>query len=436
RHGLGCVASRLVGGELAIAAMAAHVVWKYRDNTEQGSEQWATLVQFSNGKLTNSENVGFRLHKNIHKNNPRKKHQLILSAETDRLTYVGNNFGQSALKCNSLCKYFVGVLNKSTGKMEVHNAQLFNMQPFFPGESVTEENTNEKQFSYREKVDSLIEAFGTIKQKHALNSRRLNQVGNETLQEAVAKAAENIIDKKGISALANESSQFESQDTSVFLPPCHADADKPEDVYRFEDIISTTEYQAIKPYCEPLKVSTAEEIHQLTQTGNYSTFILESLKSLPQDEESRDHKIHCLFYLQILIKLHNFKKHEFKHKDSLGSDVADVVKNSLMKNFTVLTYNNGRVKNTIPVSMKAKIVAYIIALALHIHNFQIDLTLLQQDLKISENKILDIARAMGLKVGKTKVNISGGVAKDHKMASLSLPLVVQSRTRRKRKKMT
>lgn len=48
-------------------------------------------------------------------------------------------------------------------------------------------------------MDSLIEAFGTIKQKHALNSRRLNQVGNETLQEAVTKAAENIIDKKGIS---------------------------------------------------------------------------------------------------------------------------------------------------------------------------------------------------------------------------------------------
>ncbi|XP_051875987.1 DNA-directed RNA polymerase I subunit RPA49 isoform X2 [Pristis pectinata] len=407
------------------------------ENILMDGDNHLARVQFSNGKLTNSENVEFQLHKNIYKNNPRKKHQLILSAETDRLTYLGNNFGQSALKCNSLCKYFVGVLNKSTGKMEVHDAQLFNMQPFFPGESVAEEYTNEKQTSYREKVDSLIEAFGTIKQKHALNSRRLNQVGNETLQEAVAKAAENIIDKKGISALANEAIQFESQDMSVFLPPCHADADKPEDVYKFEDIISTTEYQAIKPYCEPLKIHTAEEIHKLAQTGNYSSFVLESLKSVPQDEESRDHKIHCLFYLQILIKLHNLKKREFKHKGSLGSDVADVVKNSLMKNFTVLSYNNGRVQNIIPISMKAKIVAYVIALALHINSFQIDLTYLQQDLKISENRILDIARAMGLKVAKKKVNIPGGVAEDHKMATLSLPLVVQSRVRgRKRKKMT
>lgn len=47
-------------------------------------------------------------------------------------------------------------------------------------------------------VDALIEAFGTTKQKRALSSRRLNQVGNDTLQQAVALAAKNIIDQKGV----------------------------------------------------------------------------------------------------------------------------------------------------------------------------------------------------------------------------------------------
>ncbi|XP_078426036.1 DNA-directed RNA polymerase I subunit RPA49 isoform X1 [Cetorhinus maximus] len=415
--------------------MAVVGVWKYRHSAELSPEQTATLVQFSNGKLTNSENVEFQLHKNIHKNNPRKKNQLIMSAETDRLTYVGNNFGLSALKCNSLCKYFVGVLNKRTGKMEVHDAQLFNMQPFFPGESATEGDPNEKNTSYREKVDSLIEAFGTNKQKRALSSRRLNRVGNETLQEAVAKAAENIIEKKGITALTSEATQFESRDQSTFLPPCHADAHKPEDVYKFEDLISPTEYQAIEAHCA-LKISTPEEMCKLAQTGNYSSFVLESLKSLPQDEESRDYKCHCLFYVHTLIRLHNLKNHKLKHKGSLGSDVADVVKNSLMKNFTVLTYDSGRIKNVMPASMKAKIVAYIIALALHINSFQTDLTYLQRDLKISENRILDIARAMGLNIAKKKVDIPGSTAEDHKIATLSLPLAVRSKLQgRKRKKM-
>lgn len=32
-----------------------------------------------------------------------------------------------------LIRYYVGVLNKQTMQMEVHNAQLFNMQPVIPG---------------------------------------------------------------------------------------------------------------------------------------------------------------------------------------------------------------------------------------------------------------------------------------------------------------
>lgn len=30
-------------------------------------------------------------------------------------------------------RYYVGLLNKRTMKMEVHNAELFNMQPVIPG---------------------------------------------------------------------------------------------------------------------------------------------------------------------------------------------------------------------------------------------------------------------------------------------------------------
>jgi len=36
--------------------------------------------------------------------------------------------------------------------------------------------------------------------------------------------------------------------------------------------------------------------------------------------------------------------------------------------------------------MKAKIAAYVIALALHINNFQTDLTILQNDLKLPESR--------------------------------------------------
>lgn len=43
-------------------------------------------------------------------------------------------------------------------------------------------------------------------------------------------------------------------------------------------------------------------------------------------------------------------------------------------------------RNLISDSMKAKITAYVIILALHINGFQIDLTMLQRDLKLSEKR--------------------------------------------------
>lgn len=40
-----------------------------------------------------------------------------------------------------------------------------------------------------------------------------------------------------LKALVSDAMQDELQDDSLYLPPCHADASKPEDVYRFEDSI-------------------------------------------------------------------------------------------------------------------------------------------------------------------------------------------------------
>lgn len=51
-----------------------------------------------------------------------------------------------------------------------------------------------------------------------------------------------------------------------------------------------------------------------------------------------------------------------------------------------MTYNNDSLGNLISSSVKAKITVYAVILALHINNFQIDLTMLQRDLKLSEKR--------------------------------------------------
>lgn len=105
---------------------------------EPDDRQKAVLVQFSNGKLQNPGDMRFTLYNSTDLVNPRQRSHRIVAAETDRLSYVGNNFGTGALKCNALCRHFVGILNKTSGQMEVYDAELFNMQPLFADDAIGE----------------------------------------------------------------------------------------------------------------------------------------------------------------------------------------------------------------------------------------------------------------------------------------------------------
>ncbi|KAM7077197.1 DNA-directed RNA polymerase I subunit RPA49 isoform 1-T1 [Ciconia maguari] len=414
-------------------AAAAAAIWRYRGDPE--AEQPAVLVQFSNGRLRRSDSMRFTVYRNRDTAHPRKKHRRILVSETERLSYVGNNFGSGVMKCNSLCRYFVGVLNKDSGQMEVYNAEIFNMQPLLSDNLIPDDMKDYQNKSYREKMDLCIEAFGTSKQKRALSSRRMNAVGNDILNTAVTKAAANIIEAKGVTALIQDVAQDDVQNVSIFLPPCNEDADKPENVYKFEDILSPAEYEAL---CVPAAVFvniTPEEITKKTEDKSHCSFVLEELKFLPADEKSRDHKARCLWFLDTLIKFSYLKV--IKKKHPMGPECPHIISRKLMKNFTSLTYNNGSVQNLISASMKAKITAYVIALALHINNFQTDLTILQNDMKLQESRMMDIAKAMRLKVSKAKGLPGLENDQNHKLGTLSLPLPVQkaSGNQRKRKKM-
>lgn len=383
--------------------------------------QKAVLVQFSNGKLQNPGNMRFTLYNSTDLVNPRQRSHRILTAETDRLSYVGNNFGTGALKCNTLCRHFVGILNKTSGQMEVYDAELFNMQPLFAEDAIEREPPLENQNkTFRDKLDSCIEAFGSTKQKRSLNSRRMNKVGSESLNLTVAKAAENIIDTKGVNALVSDAMQDDLQDDSLYLPPCYADAAKPEDVYRFEDILSPAEYDALESPSEAFRKVTSEDILKMIEENSHCSFVIEMLKSLPADEEHRNQQARCIWFLDVLIRFRAQKV--IKGKSALGPGIPHIINTKLLKQFTCLTYNNGSLRNLISSSMKAKITAYAVILALHINNFQIDLTMLQRDLKLSEKRMIEIAKAMRLKISKRKVSLADGREEDHRLGTLSVPL--------------
>ncbi|NXU52053.1 RPA49 polymerase, partial [Turnix velox] len=399
------------------------------------------VVRFSNGRLQQPDAMRFSLYRNKEVDHPRKKHRRILVSESEKLFYVGNNFSSGVPKSNSLCRYFLGVLDKDSGEMEVYNAEIFNMQPLLSGKEhnwLSKFVLDAKCLQFRSvlicfsltQMDLCIEAFGTSKQKRALSSRQMNAVGSDILSTAVAKAAANIIEAKGVIALMQDVAQDDVQNISVFLPPCNEDADKPENVYKFEDILSPPEYEALRVPAAAFINITQEEITKKAEDKSHCSFVLEELKVMPNDEKRRDHKARCLWYLDTLIKFSYLKVIVKKHP--MGPECPQIISRKLMRDFTSLTYDNGSIRNLVSASMKAKITAYIIALALHINNFQTDLTILQHDLKLQENRMLDIAKAMRLKISKAKGLLE--LENDHKLGTLSLPLPVQKASVKQRKR--
>ncbi|XP_017264572.1 DNA-directed RNA polymerase I subunit RPA49 [Kryptolebias marmoratus] len=404
---------------------------------EETESDKAVLVRFSNGCVKDADQLDFSMFKSVDENNPRKKNRRIVVAESDRLCYAGQNFGAGSLKCNNLCKYYVGVLNKRTLRMEVHSAQVFNMQPVIPGERTETAKPQDTTQSYRDKVDSLIEAFGTSKQKRALMSRRLNQVGSDTLHQAVAKAASAVIDRKGLEALQQEVAETESQGAlASHLPPCNPNAEKREDVYPFDELLGPTEFAALEQAGSKMAALTAEELNKMRDEGG-SLCVVKHLENLPTEGEAREKMARCTFYLSLLLKLAQQKMVTRKFGQEEGC--PRIIQNQLFKTFTVETFNNGRVQNKVSTSMRTKLAAHSLALLLHMGHMTADLSLLHCDLGITEAKMIEVAKSMGLSLNKP-ARVKGDEAElsqEHRQASIVLPLVKNNQflERRKRKKM-
>ncbi|XP_037328461.2 DNA-directed RNA polymerase I subunit RPA49 [Pungitius pungitius] len=405
---------------------------------EEHDSDKAVIVRFSNGSVPPGDGLDVAMYKNQDERNPRKKTRRIVAAESDRLCYVGKNFGEGSLKCNNLCKYYVGVLNRKTMKMEVHEAQLFNLQPVIPGEMTEEHKApQDTALTYKDQVDSLIEAFGTNKQKKALSSRRLNQVSSDTLHQAVAKAVHTVINHKGLEALQQEVVDTEAQgEMAVHRPPCNPGADKPENVYLFDDVLSPMEFEALDEAGSKMASLTPEEMQKMRDSGG-SLCVVKHLENLPSDGEARTRASRCIFYLSMLLKL--AQQRNVSHKFGLEEGCPRSVQSKLLQTFTMETFNNGRVQNMVSSSMRTKLAAYSMALLLHMNNMICDLTLLHRDLGITEARMIEVAKSMGLTLirharGKAK---DGEVRDTNRYASLVLPLVKYEvfLEQRKRKKM-
>ncbi|XP_033097611.1 DNA-directed RNA polymerase I subunit RPA49-like isoform X2 [Anneissia japonica] len=350
-------------------------------------------AQFSHAKLKVTEDGSpskpptFTRYRSSETKDPRKRNKQCLVATAEgEMEYIGQNFGPTASRSDSMCKYMVGVVDKTTNKIKVYDGQLFHLQPWiFLKESLNEGDedvTDKKDLSFAEKSDMLTEAFGSARKQRAMESRIRNKVATDALEHSLRKAMEEA------GSQPNTPTKLPAQETSDIIPACNRNATRPEEAYHMEDIISPSIMLSLKGACEFLTTATQNQIAEWKTNETYSPYVLSQLQVLTGTTEKRKERASQLLYMMYLIHMHCLKPFACRKGIPFMKGTPDAVKKHLLNEFTVeaMSPDGKKTLRNLSSKMRDKLALHMILIALYIDNFRVNLSLLQKELHLGSTK--------------------------------------------------
>lgn len=327
-----------------------------------------------------------------------KKSKKFLVAQTDTCCYVGKNFGNT-FDSSKLCSHYVGILNKSTGKIKICDADLFYLNPHFKESEPQPRQETENNLSYFEKKNRLIEAFGGKSSQKRLE----NYTSHIIEQEDLSKVMKEALKETNIAEASNAPISTDIMSVSGLLPPCNIHATSVEEVYLLEDIISSADMARLSEHSQEMLKLTQDEVLALAREGKYCQFVVQRLQNLPEEPIQRQKRVNCLQYFQYLVTLHQMKSPNLKNRD-----VYYLFPEFIRKKFLTCSFvtdgkcARGRLQRTMSAYQKDKVAIYIIVLALIMDGFKTPFFQILQDLKIGRVKLVKLFGYVGAKIVREK----------------------------------
>ncbi|CAF4233093.1 unnamed protein product, partial [Adineta steineri] len=189
--------------------------------------------------------------------------------KTTDLTYEGHG-----TKSSDLC----GILGFVDDQGHIHlssNFDLYTMRPKLTDFNLTVEQNLNKEESTLNRND-LDENFGSERKRRSVHSKKRNTIEVNVLETAVSAAREQV--RNTSDEQLNESSHNNAMislddDEQVALPKPNYDAQKPEDVFVLDDIISVNDLSLLNDQCSQIVDSTKEIILKWSKEGTYTSFV-------------------------------------------------------------------------------------------------------------------------------------------------------------------
>ncbi|XP_019858966.1 PREDICTED: DNA-directed RNA polymerase I subunit RPA49-like isoform X2 [Amphimedon queenslandica] len=336
----------------------------------------------------------------------------------------------------------VGVLDKETGTMELHNTDIFHMTPYIKGKTdtpVTDPNPSKRKAiskeEYSEGLEKVMMSFGSSRAKKAWSAAKRNHIDSLRLEETLAPAVSHI--ETEMDKTMNELDDVPEQtvQTNPYLPVCNTDAATPDEVYLLNDLISTEEMKLLKSTATSLIEGKTTLSGTLVKEEERSQFLLTNFSMASSSTVRPVELVSMLFYCDYLITLY---KSSPKTVQRFGlqkcSSIPHFMHSSLLDKFTE-GGGGGRAgakgaQGSFSSKMKDKVMSYLFAIALRFSGYTLNSSVLQKDLQISSNKVMSMFRVLGCSVSLDK-SVSSGLKQYN--ITLKVPPVFPTSNRKKRK---
>ncbi|CAM0138705.1 DNA-directed RNA polymerase I subunit rpa49 [Umbelopsis sp. WA50703] len=317
-----------------------------------------------------------------------KKKQRIVAGETEKIEFVGKNYGPDT--ADLACRYVVGVYSKKDNTVTLQEAPVFNMHRTVKALKGLKSQVTAKN-SFLEAKNTLGDTFGTKKARQQIRSAERNEVKAEALGQDVVSTMQNEIDVAAQAVPTIEDIRKE-QEQDRPVPPYDATATTPENIYDLEDIISSEELNAV-PIKDILKCTTADELkEQLPYT--LSKFVNSRLLTLVTAKGKTDRKqVRMLVYVSYLMAYYQMRPAMAGKRDQVNTTLYNppaAIVDRMLERYT----SSGR---RTPM-MQDKLACYMLILCLMIDKFIVDPELLASDLSLKPTKTINLLKNVGCKV--------------------------------------
>lgn len=321
-----------------------------------------------------------------------KFNQYIDNNNSTHLAATSNNIDYVSEPQSSSSTYLIGLKRKHSNSVTLHPSPLYHIHPHLNTPAHSSANlTHQSQQERLQARNALGDAFGTKKAKKAIKEAERNNVDIETMANVAGYIQQDISTNTDI--LPSRTSIKAIADSHRPLPPYNESGSSLEEVYTISNLIADPEFNSCK--LDKILTASSANLSQLIPTQSSVTYILDriiALKATKANKQSRT-KIRLLVYMSHLFAFKDVaKSSRGKIAERLDNPPA-VLLDGLFNKFT--ESSRGSNKHAFTTFCQAKLINWILILALHIDDNAVDPSQLARELSMPTQKINDAFKAVG-----------------------------------------